>query len=59
MQLYRFKVPSEYHCDHHTPGDVLTVRIAYPAYGNPGWFYVENIEDLDTFPVKMSELEEI
>lgn len=56
--VYRYEVPREYHCDGHTPGDVLTVRVKGSA-GQRGWFYVENIHDGDEFPVQLSELEKI
>ncbi|WPH57852.1 hypothetical protein [Mycobacterium phage WXIN] len=54
--LYRYTVPATYKCAHHTVGDVLTVRLKGEAEGNPGWFYVENVDDLDEFPVRLSEL---
>lgn len=55
---FRYTVPDEYHCDHHTPGDVLTVRFTGEVAQYPDWFTVENIEDGDQFPVQLSEIED-
>lgn len=56
--LYQFTVPQAYHCDGHTPGDTMTVRVKGSA-GQEGWFTVENIHDGDQFPVQLSELKKV